>query len=138
MWGEPKRFAIALTCVDWRLHHPRARLYRQLCRALDVDASFIDAIPGPDGLLKPGREAEWAATLRWTRLLVETRAPRALAVVAHHNCIAHPVADSDHEEDVRAVAEALKREVSFIGPMCAFVAIRHTDAKWSLKEIARF
>jgi hypothetical protein len=137
MWGEPKRFAIALTCVDWRLHHPRARLYRQLCRAVDVDASFIDAVPGPDGLLKPGREAEWAATLRWTRLLAETRAPRALAVVAHHNCIAHPVSDGDHETDVRAVADALKRQAGFAVPMFAFVAIRHTDAKWSLKELAR-
>lgn len=138
MWGEPKTFGIALTCVDWRLHHPRAKLYRQICRGIGVDALFLDAEPGPDGLLKPGREAEWAATVRWTRLLADTRNPRALAVVAHHNCIAHPVTDSEHEADVRSVAEALKRDVAFMGPMHAFVAVRHTDAKWTLKEIARF
>jgi hypothetical protein len=138
MWGTPKRFAVVLTCADWRLHHPHARLYRQLCRALGVHALFMDAVPGPDGLLDPGHEAEWAPVVRWTRLLADTRAPHALAVVAHQNCIAHSVSDWQHEADVGRVAKALKREVAFAGPMMALVAVHHSDAKWSLKRIAEF
>jgi hypothetical protein len=138
MRGKPNRFAVVLTCADWRLHHPRARVYRQLSRALGVDGLFMDAVPGPDGLLGSGREAEWASVVRWTRLLADTRAPRALAVVAHQNCIAHRVSDGQHESDVSRVAEALKRVVGFAGPMLAFVAVHHSDAKWSLKRIAEF
>ena len=138
MWGKPNKFAIALTCVDWRLHHPRAGLYRQLCHALGADGVFLAAVPGPDGVLNQGRETDWAAVARWTRLLVDTRAPEALAVVAHQNCIAHPVSDAQHESDVRRVAEALKRELAFAGPMLAFVAVRRSDANWRLKQIAEF
>ena len=127
-----------LTCADWRLHHPRAGLYRQLCRALGVHGVFMDAVPGPDGLLGPDREAEWAPVVRWTRLLADTRMPHALAVVAHQNCIAHPVSDGQHEADVGRVAKALKHEVGFAGPMMALVAVHHSDAKWSLKRIAEF
>ena len=138
MWGKPSKVAIALTCVDWRIHHPRAGLYRQLCRALGVDGVFMDAVPGPDGVLNQGREADWAAVARWTKLLTDTRAPHSLAVVAHQNCIAHAVSDEQHEADVRRVAETLKGELAFAGPMLAFVAVRHSDVKWDLKEIAKF
>jgi hypothetical protein len=138
MWQREKTFAVVLTCADWRLHHPRARLYRQLSRALGVHGLFMDAIPGPDGLLGPGRETEWAAVVRWTRLLADTRTPRALAVTAHQNCIAHAVSNEQHEVDVSRVAEALKHETGFAGPVAAFVAVHHNDAKWSLKRIAEY
>jgi hypothetical protein len=138
MWGTPKKFAVVLTCADWRLHHPRAGLYRQTCRALGVDGLFMDAVPGPDGLLNQGRETDWAAVVRWTKLLADTRAPQALAIVAHQNCIAHPVSDGQHEADVRRVAECLKRELNFTGPMLALVAARHSDAKWRLKQVAEY
>lgn len=138
MWGKPERFAVVLTCADWRLHHPRAGLYRQLCGALKVHGVFMDAVPGPDGLLNPEREADWAAAVRWTRLFADTRAPNTLAVVAHQNCIAHPVSDEQHEADTRRVAEKLKREVAFTGPMLALVAVRHSDARWNLKSLAEF
>ena len=102
-----------------------------------MDGVFLNAVPGPDGLLDTGRTVEWAAVVQGTKLLAARPRIKALAVVAHQDCIAHAVTNEQHEADVRRLAEALKREVAFEGRVSAFVACRHTDAKWRLKEIAR-
>ncbi|MGQ0742511.1 MAG: carbonic anhydrase [Alphaproteobacteria bacterium] len=137
LWRRCK-LAVVLTCSDWRLHHPRAGLYRQGCRLLRSKGLYVVAVPGPDGLLAPGRDAEWAGAVGSVKLFAGRDLSDELAVVAHQHCLAHAVSDAQHESDVRAVAEALKREVGFEGLVRALIAVRHSDARWRLKELARY
>ncbi len=63
-WFGHRKLGIALTCADWRLHHPRVDLYKRMCRMLRVDGLDITAVPGPDGLLNrsaPRSGMRWSA-----------------------------------------------------------------------------
>jgi hypothetical protein len=132
-----KKLGLALMCADWRLHQGKVKLYEQLKRALGVYGIDINAVPGPDGLLMPERAAEWEAVLGWVKLLIEAHDPVALAVVAHQRCAGHPVSDELHEADAAELADVLKEQTGFAGPVHALVAVYHSDDKWSLKSISR-
>ena len=138
MWGQPKKLAVVLTCADWRLHHPRAGLYKQGCRLLHSNGLFIVAVPGPDGLLNAARQAEWQGAIGSVKIFADRQLTDQIAVMAHQNCLAHSVSDEQHETDARAVAEALKSALNFKGPVHALIAMRHSDADWSLKELASY
>ncbi len=139
MWGKKhKKLAIALTCADWRLHQRKVDMNARLAKRLGVTGVDLIAVPGPDGLLKPERQAEWQVAVAQIKLLIGAHAPLVVAVVAHQRCAGHPVTDGDHDADVRATAEALKKETGFDGPVRALVAVYHTDIKWDLKDVAQF
>jgi len=130
-----QRLAVALTCADWRLHHPRVDAYRRLCHQLGVDGLDVTAVPGPDGLLDPKRAHEWEIVAGWTKLLIGAHQPAKLAVVAHQRCAGHPVNDDQHTHDARETARALKEKVGFARPVVAFVATYVSDARWGIKEV---
>ena len=138
MWWGRKRLGVALTCADWRLHAGRVDLNDRLKRKLKVSGLDVNAIPGPDGLLLPERQGDWQAVVGWTRLLIGAHEPAVMAVVAHQRCAGHPVSDADHETDVVAVAQALKRETEFPGRTAALVATYYHDRKWGLKLVHSF
>lgn len=132
-----KKLAVAVVCADWRLHHRKTEFNRQIAKVLGVDGVDIVAVPGPDGLLLPEREAEWKAALGQVKLLVGAHTPVALAVVAHQRCAGHPVSDEAHIGDVSKTAEALKKETGFAGPVAALVAEYKSDLSWNVKAIKR-
>jgi hypothetical protein len=139
MWGhKQKKLAVALTCADWRLHQRKVDLNGRLAKLLGVQGVDLIAVPGPDGLTKPERSAEWQTAVGQIKLLIGAHAPRALIVVAHHRCAGHPVSDAEHETDVLATAKALKAETGFEGPVHAALAVYHSDTAWDLKPIGRF
>jgi len=139
MWGRKhKKLAVALTCADWRLHQRKVDLNRRLAKLLGVDGVDLVALPGPDGLLKPERAAEWQAALGQIKLLIGAHAPQVLVVVAHQRCAGHPVPDDAHKTDVRELAKALKAWTGFAGPVRAMVAVYRSDAAWDLLPIAQF
>jgi hypothetical protein len=137
-WRRHKELAVALTCADWRLHQPAVNFNGRLARALGVDGVDLIAVPGPDGLLRSERAAEWRAAVDQIKLLIQAHAPKTLAVVAHQRCAGHPVSDDEHVEAVAAAARALKAEAGFAGPVHALVAIYHSDRKWGLQEVGTF
>ena len=132
-----KKLGLALMCADWRLHQGKVKLYEQLKRALGVYGVDINAVPGPDGLVKAERAGEWEAVLGWVKLLIDAHDPVALAVVAHQRCAGHPVSDEMHEADAAELADVLKEQTGFDGPVHALVAVYHGEDKWSLKHITR-
>ena len=137
MFGRKhNKIAVVLTCADWRLHNARVDMNRRLARQLRVDGVDIVAVPGPDGLIRGERAAEWAVAVDQIKLLIMAHKPVALAVVAHQRCAGHPVSDGEHETDVVATARALKEKTGFRGPVAAIVAVYHSDAKWDFKHIA--
>ena len=139
MWGKRrKKLAIALTCADWRLHQRKVDLNARLAKFLGVQGVDLICVPGPDGLGKPGREAEWEVAVAQIGLLIGVHAPQAVVVLGHQRCAGHPVIDADHDTDVAAVAKALKAATGFSGPIKAAVAAYRSDTAWDLKAIAEF
>jgi hypothetical protein len=138
MWLGKKRLGVALTCADWRLHAGRVDLNGRLKRKLRVKGLDVNAVPGPDGLLRPERASDWQAVLGWTKLLIGAHDPVVLAVVAHQRCAGHPVSDADHDTDVGAVAKELKQATAFSGPAVAMVATYRHDRKWGLKLVGAY
>ena len=135
-WKKHKKVAVVLTCADWRLHHGRVDMNKRLTRRLGVYGADVIAVPGPDGLIKPERAAEWQVALDQIKLLIGAHHPTVLAVVAHQRCAGHPVSDAEHDTDVAATARALKEKTGFSGPVAAVVAVYHNDAKWDFKKVA--
>jgi len=127
-----------LTCADWRLHQRKVDLNARLARRLGVGGIDLIAVPGPDGLVKPERQSEWQTAVAQIKLLIGAHDPQVVAVVAHQRCAGHPVTDGEHDADVVATAEALKRETGFAGPVRALIAVYHTDTTWDLKDVASF
>ena len=139
MWGKKhKKLAVALTCADWRLHQNKVDLNARLAKFLGVHGVDLICVPGPDGLGKPGREAEWQVAVAQIRLLIGVHAPQAMVVLGHQRCAGNPVTDADHDTDVAAVAKALKAVTGFSGPMKAAVAAYRSDTAWDLKAVAEF
>ncbi len=139
MWGSRhKRLAIALTCVDWRLHHRKVRLNARLARMLRVHGVDVLTVPGPDGILRPERQAEWRIAVSQIKLLIAIHKPVVIVVLAHQRCAGHPVPDWNHDGDVAKTAQALKTEAGFAGPIRAAVAVYRSDTSWELKPGADF
>ena len=137
-WRRHKKIAVGLMCADWRLHQKGVAFNSRIARQLKVDGVDVIAVPGPDGLLKPEREAEWKTALAQITLLIGAHKPHALAVIAHQRCAGHPVSDDVHETDVATTAQALKEQTGFPGPSVALVATYTSDSNWGLKQIAIF
>ena len=139
MWGKKHRhLAVALTCADWRLHQKKVDLNSRLVKLLQVQGVDLIAVPGPDGLLRPERAAEWKAAVGQIKLLIGAHAPLALVVAAHQRCAGHPVSDGEHEADVRATAKALKAETGFAGPVRAVLMVYHSDTSWDVQPVGQF
>lgn len=139
MWGtKHKKLAVALTCVDWRLHHHKVGLSARMARLLRVHGVDVVTVPGPDGLLRSERQAEWLVALSQVKLLIAIHNPVALMVLAHQRCAGHPVPDWDHDHDVAKIAQALKTESGFAGRVRAAVAVYRSDTSWELKLGADF
>lgn len=139
MWGSKhKNLAVALTCADWRLHQRKVDLNRRIAKLLKVQGVDLIAVPGPDGLIKAEREAEWMTAVGQISLLVGAHTPVALIVLAHQRCAGHPVSDPQHDTDVAVTARMLKEATRFQGPVHAAVAVYHADSAWDLKPIAKY
>jgi hypothetical protein len=137
-WRRHRKIAVGLMCADWRLHRKTVAFNSRIARALRVHGVDVIAVPGPDGLLKPEREAEWKTALAQIQLLIGAHNPQALAVVAHQRCAGHPVSDGVHDVDVATTAKTLKEATGFAGPSVALVATYASDSNWGLKRIAAF
>ena len=139
MWGKRRRkLAIALTCADWRLHQRKVDFNARLAKRLGVTGIDLIAVPGPDGLIKPGRDSEWQTAVAQIKLLIGAHAPQVVCVVAHQRCAGHPVSDREHDAHVVATAEALKKATGFAGSVRAIVLVYHSDTSWDLKDVASF
>jgi hypothetical protein len=132
---ERIHLGLALCCVDWRLHHPRVDLTPRLAQIQGVDSLDVIAVPGPNGLLRPDRAAEFAVVMDWVRARLSAFGREQLAIVAHQDCMGHPVSDEQHVADAMATARALKEGTGFAGPVVALVALRGSDMHWDLQQI---
>ena len=139
MWGKKRRkLAVALTCADWRLHQHKVDMNARLAKLLRVDGMDLICVPGPDGLIKSDRAAEWQTAVSQIKLLIGAHAPSVVVVLAHQRCAGHPVTDGEHDSDAPDTARALKDATGFSGPVRAVVAVYHSDTSWDFKPLAEF
>lgn len=99
------RFAVAITCIDGRIHES---LRAWILDRLDVDTADLVTVQGPDTVLATG-DAEWACCLA-KRVLVSRRAHGSTQVVlaSHSDCAVHPVTDAEHRRDLALAAARLR------------------------------
>jgi carbonic anhydrase-like protein len=137
MFGRKKlkKVTVMLTCADWRLHNDKVEMNKRVARQLGVDGVDVIAVPGPDGLVKKGREGEWQVALDQIKLLIGAHTPVSLVVVAHQRCAGHPVTDPEHDHDAAETARELKHHTGFAGPVLAYVAVYRSDLDWDFKRV---
>lgn len=89
------RFATAINCIDGRAQVPVIDWLKLHC---NVD--YVDVItePGADLVLVQGPASTTKALEDKVRLSFRNRQSPVIAVVAHHGCIANPVAKEEHWE----------------------------------------
>ncbi len=97
-------FGTAINCIDGRVQLPVIDWMRQV-----LAVEYVDLItePGPDGLL--AHQPDRADQLVRPRVLLSlTRhASPVLAITAHHDCLANPVSEGEHGEQLRQAVGVL-------------------------------
>lgn len=137
MSAEGKKIAVGVFCADWRLHQDTVHLNQAARDHLKVDGVDVLAVAGPDGITKPGREAEAEALAKNIQVLIGAHQPVAVAFIGHYSCAGNPVANDEHDKDVVTTAMKLKEMLNFDGEIVALMATYTSDIEWPLKEIAR-
>lgn len=99
------RFAVAVTCIEGRIHEA---LRGWILDRLDIDTVDLVTVQGPDAVLAAG-DAEWVDRLA-KRVLVSHGAHGSTHVVlaSHSDCAAHPVTDAEHRQDLALSAARLR------------------------------
>lgn len=99
-----QRFATAINCIDGRAQTPALDWLKLHC---NVD--FVDLItePGANKVLTQGPAETIAAIKRKAEFSFKVRQSGLLAVVAHYDCLAHPVSKEEHWEDIRESAAVI-------------------------------
>lgn len=94
-----ERFATAINCIDGRAQVPALDWIKLHC-----NVHFVDLItePGADKVLKEGPAETIAAVRRKAEFSFHVRQSGLIAVIAHHDCLAHPVSKHEHWEDLKA------------------------------------
>lgn len=97
-------FAVAVSCIDGRVHQPVIDWVR---RTTGVDHVDLVTEPGPDAALAACPTPR-CATVR-ARLDVSLRAhePRAVVIAGHDDCAANPVDRATHERQIDEAAREL-------------------------------
>jgi len=93
-----QRFVTAINCIDGRAQLPALNWLKPHC---NVD--YVDLItePGPDKILTRGPAQTIASIRSKATFSFEVHHSTVLAIVAHHDCIAHPVSREEHWEDIK-------------------------------------
>ncbi len=100
-----ERFAVALTCIDGRIHDP---LRAWALRTLSVDVLDLVTVQGPDGVMS-STDDEWIDRLA-DRVKVSRHAHNSihLVVASHTDCAGHPVDEGQHHHDVGLAASRMR------------------------------
>lgn len=100
-----RRFGVAVTCIDGRIHDA---LRRWVLDRLDIDTVDLVTVQGPDAVLAGG-DSDWIERLA-KRVLVSHGAHGSSSVVlaSHSDCAAHPVTDDQHLRDLGPAAIRLR------------------------------
>ena len=97
-------FAAAINCIDGRTQHA---VIAWMVRNLGVQ--YVDLItePGPEKMLTQGTPDQIEDIKRKVAVSVNAHHSPVVALAAHHDCAGNPVADADHQAQVRQGAQVI-------------------------------
>lgn len=128
--GVTESFAVALTCIDGRIHDA---LRDWIHHRFDVDAIDLVTVQGPDNVLANEDDA-WVDRLA-ERVRVSQRAHGStqLILASHSDCAGHPVPDAEHRRDVDREATRLRPILP--GMHVTVVHIGQDGVRWTPVEV---
>ena len=97
-------FSTAITCIDGRVHQPLVAWIQGL-----FSVTYVDLItePGPDQVVARTPERAQELLRAKVALSVTRHASRQLVLAGHHDCLANPVAEEEHREQLRRAVPVL-------------------------------
>lgn len=134
--SQERKVAVALVCMDKRLHTPEAELVPQLQKLLNVDDVYVLTTAGPAGrMLAAGHHAQ--ALSEDTQLIIDAKGASVVALCEHYDCAGHPVSDDQHDQDAARAAEHFKQQINFAGDVVPLVAKpgNETTASWQIVQL---
>ena len=102
--AHPPRFAVAITCIDGRIHHA---VQDGLRRRLEVHFLDVVTLPGPDLVLA---ETPHEAPSVWDAVQVslDKHAAERVVLVGHTDCAANPVSPATHRAQIGQAVATLR------------------------------
>jgi hypothetical protein len=97
-------FSTAITCIDGRVHPPLVAWMQGLFSVAHVD---LITEPGPDQVVARMPERAQELLRAKVALSVTGHASRLLVLAGHHDCLADPVAEDEHREQLRLAVPVL-------------------------------
>jgi carbonic anhydrase len=100
----PEQFAVAVTCIDGRAKRPLADWMKQ-----HYGVHYVDLITEaePDTALLRGTTALLEHVQHNLRYAINAHQPTVLAIAAHHDCGGNALSASDHQTQVKRVANLM-------------------------------
>ncbi len=125
-----ERFAVALSCIDGRIHDALVCWIRH---RLAVDVVDLVTVQGPDRVLAHGDDAWVARLVERVRVSQRAHGSTHLVVASHSDCAGHPVSDAQHRDDVASAVARLRPLLPGMGVVAAHIS--PTDGGWAVTEI---
>jgi hypothetical protein len=134
--------ALAVVCVDYRMHHPKSNFMEELYTFLGVDKIYVVSYPGPDGLIENHSHVA-------DRVHLEGDISRTLTVLKEHDiddvkkvlvshtfCAGHEVTEKCHCEHTKDMASTLKNELACTDDFKPLIALKgEDDYHWTITEV---
>ena len=100
-----KKFGTVLNCIDGRTQIPAIKWLQE-----NFDVDYVDSItePGIDKVLSKGQSFENERLREKVIISVTAHNSNIVAVVGHYNCVANPVSDHAHFDDIAASIDVVK------------------------------
>ena len=91
-------FGCAINCIDGRAQTPVTEWVK-----FHMGVQYVDMItePGADGALAKEEQEKTAQIHKALRLAIGAHHPGIIAVCGHFDCVANPVSNEEHLEDIR-------------------------------------
>lgn len=133
--SETGTVALAVMCMDRRLHEPQAQAYQQLQKVLEADHIYMLTGAGPEGKLLR-REAGYTDFVADLALIIRAKGATTVGICGHYDCAGHPVDDHMHDADVVSAATLLRESLpDFTGrivPLIAKKARPEDTSTWTI------
>jgi hypothetical protein len=97
-------FAVAVSCIDGRVHQPVIDWVRT---TVGVDRVDLVTEPGPDAALAECPTPRCATVRERLDVSLRAHAPRAVVIAGHDDCAANPVDRSTHRRQIADAAREL-------------------------------
>jgi hypothetical protein len=122
------RFGTVITCIDGRVQEPVSTWLKHT-----YQLDYVDVItqPGPDKMLAESVEDRARAIRDMVDISLKAHHSNLLAIAGHHDCVANPVAKSEHLDQIRKALH----EVRLWNPPATLVGLWVNEA-WAIEVVA--